>query len=206
MLDNKEIDDSSYTSIGGDFANVFDNSDYIALINSTDTAGIILRTHLILEDFINIWCSKITGTEDLFDGPLIAFKAKLNISKNLGLDKQFYDVLDKFNTIRNRYSHRRQYLLEESSLDSLCTSIDMLPPTEKILSCQKFSIFISGTNTSTGEKVQQEYQYKEADLNKKIIIIFIVLVMKLLIWMQSEFVRRGISYTIISDLPVPTTT
>ena len=53
MLDNKEIDDSSYTSIGGDFANVFDNSDYIALINSTDTAGIILRTHLILEDFIN---------------------------------------------------------------------------------------------------------------------------------------------------------
>ena len=137
MLDNKEIDDSSYTSIGGDFANVFDNSDYIALINSTDTAGIILRTHLILEDFINIWCSKITGTEDLFDGPFIAFKAKLNISKNLGLDKQFYDVLDKFNTIRNRYSHRRQYLLEESSLDSLCTSIDMLPPTEKILSCQK---------------------------------------------------------------------
>ena len=82
----------------------------------------------------------------------------------------------------------------------------MLPPTEKILACQKFSIFISGTNTSTGEKVQQEYQYKEADLNKKIIIIFIVLVMKLLIWMQSEFVRRGISYTIISDLPVPTAT
>ena len=89
-----------------------------------------------------------------------------NIAKNLGLEKQFYDVLDKFNTIRNRYSHRRQYLLEESSLDSLCKSIDMLPPTEKILACQKFSIFISGTNTSTGEKVQQEYQYKEADLNK----------------------------------------
>ena len=56
---------------------------------------------------------------------------------------------------------------------------------------------------ATGERVKQEYLYKDADLNKKIMIVFVTLVMKLLIWMQEQFIQRRIDYKLISDLPVP---
>ncbi|NUG24195.1 hypothetical protein [Acinetobacter lactucae] len=205
MTDNP-LDSSNYVAIGGDFTNVFDHNDYISMINSPDTMGVILRGHLILEDFLNIWCAKLTNTSDLFagQGSNPSFKGKLNISKNLGLDDKFYDVIDRFNTIRNRYSHRRQYLLEDSSLDALRLKVDDLPSShQEYLPCDQLCVFLEGTNTLTGERVKQEYLYKDADLNKKIMIIFVTLVMKLLAWMQLEFLQRGIQYTLISNLPTP---
>ncbi|WP_151977148.1 hypothetical protein [Acinetobacter soli] len=205
MTDNP-LDSSTYVAIGGDFTNVFDHNDYISMINSPDTMGVVLRGHLILEDFLNIWCAKLTNTSDLFagQGSNPSFKGKLNISKNLGLDDKFYDVIDRFNAIRNRYSHRRQYLLEDSSLDALRLKVDDLPSSHnEYLPCDQLCVFLEGTNTLTGERVKQEYLYKDADLNKKIMIIFVTLVMKLLAWMQLEFVQRGIQYTLISNLPKP---
>ncbi len=205
MTDN-QIDYSTYVPIGGDFSNVFDHNDYGAMINSPDTMGVILRGHLILEDFLNIWCAKITHTNDLFSGrgSNPSFKAKLNISKNLGLNEDFYDAIDKFNDIRNSYSHRRQYLLEDSRLDSLRLKVDALPSGRSgFLPCDQLCVYLEGTNMATGERVKQEYLYKDADLNKKIMIVFVTLVMKLLIWMQEQFIQRRIDYKLISDLPVP---
>lgn len=200
MTDLNEDVSSNYLPVGGNFANVLDHKDYLALVNSTDTVGVVLRAHLILEEFLNIWCSKVTGTDDLFKGSFTGFNTKLNISKNLGLSDAFRDVLDRFNKIRNKYSHNRQYKLEESRLDSLIDRIDKLPSVKEIVSCKEFSIHIGGIEAETGDRHEVEYLYEEADLNKKIIIVFIVLVLKLLNWMQSEFQKRNIEYTIISDL------
>lgn len=190
---------SKYVNIGGDFANVLDHNDYLDLINSTDTAGVVLRAHLILEDFLNIWCSKTSGSEDLFKGPFIGFRSKLSIAQNLGLDSKIFEVLDRFNKIRNRYSHNRRYTLEQSRLDALISFVDDLHISEKLLPCKDFSIYIGGADAATGRNKEISYKYEDADLNKKIIIVFMVLVLNLLSWMQSEFERRGIHYTLISD-------
>lgn len=190
---------SSYVNVGGDFTNVLDHTDYLALINSTDTAGVVLRAHLILEDFLNIWCSKTSGSEDLFKGPFIGFRSKLSIAQNLGLDIKIFEVLDRFNKIRNSYSHNRKYILEQSRLDALILLIDKLPLAESMTPCKDFSIHIGGTDITTGEEIEKNYKYEDADLNKKIIIVFIVIVLNLLGWMQLEFERKGINYTIISD-------
>ena len=190
---------SSYVNVAGDFANVLDHNDYLALVNSTDTAGVVLRAHLILEDFLNIWCSKTSGSEDLFKGPFIGFRSKLSIAQNLGLDSKFCEVLEKFNKIRNSYSHNRRYTLEQSRLDALILLIDDLHISDNLLPCKDFSIYIGKTDTATGRNIERNYKYEDADLNKKIIIVFMVLVLNLLSWMQSEFERKGINYTIISD-------
>lgn len=190
---------SSYIAVGGDFANVLDHNDYLALINSTDTAGVVLRAHLILEDFLNIWCSKTSGSEDLFKGPFIGFRSKLSVAQNLGLDSKIFEVLDRFNKIRNSYSHNRRYTLEQSRLDALILLVDDLHISDKLLPCKDFSIYIEGTETASGRNIERNYKYENADLNKKIIIVFMVLVLNLLSWMQSEFERKGINYTIISD-------
>ncbi|MGR3978733.1 hypothetical protein FW754_13940 [Acinetobacter sp. 1207_04] len=203
MINNITEDGSKHVPIGGDFAKVFTSDDYIALVNSTDTSGVVLRAHLILEDFINIWCSKITGTEDLFDGPFIGFKTKLNIAKNLGLDQQLYNILDKFNAIRNKYSHRRQYKLEQSAFDSLVALVNSLPSKGRFLPCEELSITIGGIDRETNERVVKEFLWNDADLNKRIVILFVQLTMKFLLWMQSEFDSKAIAYELISDFPIP---
>jgi hypothetical protein len=82
------------------------------MLNALDKASVILRAHLILEEFLNIWCSRLTQTDDLFAGTFVPYKTKLVVAQNLGLDKDYENILDKFNEIRNRYSHRRKYALE----------------------------------------------------------------------------------------------
>ena len=82
--------------------------------------------------------------------------------------------------------------------------VDALPSGRSgFLPCDQLCVYLEGTNMATGERVKQEYLYKDADLNKKIMIVFVTLVMKLLIWMQEQFIQRRIDYKLISDLPVP---
>ena len=117
----------THVGVGGDFARVFDHEDYLIMFNSLDEASVVLRAHLILEEFLNIWCSRLTGTEDLFAGTFVPFKTKLVVARNLGLSSQYDEILDKFNELRNRYSHRRKYALQLSSLVVLKDKVNALP-------------------------------------------------------------------------------
>jgi hypothetical protein len=54
--------------VGGDFDRVFDPEDYLTMVNALDEATVVLRAHLVLEEFLNIWASRVTATEDLFEG------------------------------------------------------------------------------------------------------------------------------------------
>lgn len=128
----------THVSVGGDFTRVFDYEDYPGMVNSHDEASVVLRAHLILEEFLNIWSSRSTRTEDLFAGAFVPFKTKLCVCRNLGLSNDYVEVLDKFNDIRNRYSHRRTYALEVNTLDSLRKKVDALTSNTKFLPCDQF--------------------------------------------------------------------
>ena len=193
---NQPFFSSDHIPVGGDFATVFDPQDYLTMVNALDEATVILRAHLVLEEFLNIWAAKITGTEDLFAGAFIAFKMKLVVCKNLGLATDIYEVLDKFNEIRNRYSHRRKYVLESNALESLAAKVDALNCVVPLRHCSDFEIYADGTD-GLGQRRQVTYRWTDGDTKKKLTIVQVILVMKLSHWMQSAFNTRGIAYKLI---------
>lgn len=192
-----------YVGVGGDFGRVFDPEDYLTMVNALDEATVVLRIHLVLEEFLNIWSSRITKTEDLFDGTFVQFKTKLIICRNLGLNSAFTEVIDKINDIRNRYSHRRKYKIEENALLSLRDKISALPSEQELLPCEKFEIYLDGVDQN-GKRKQISYNWHTADTKKRLAIIQVILVLKLVQWMQKEFNARSISYNlVVFQAPLP---
>lgn len=193
---NKPLIGPSHVGVGGDFARVFDPEDYMAMVNAIDEATVVLRAHLVLEEFLNIWAARVTATEDLFEGGFVSFKTKLFICKNLGFAPEYADVIDRVNTIRNRYSHRRKYKLEESGLVCLRDAVDALHSPEAFLPCEKFEIYLEGQDAS-GIRRQLTYTWTTADTKKRMALIQVLLVLKLVRWMQQEFNARGIKYNLV---------
>ena len=187
---------STLVGIGGDFASVFDHEDYITMVNAQDEATVVLKAHLILEEFLNIWAAKLTNTSDLFAGTFVAFKTKLVLCRNLGLSDGLFGVLNQFNEVRNRYSHRRKYQLEQQTIDSIRLKVDALPGSPEMFPCNRFEIALEGVDASNVRK-RQAYTWESADSRKRVLIVLVVLVMKLVRWMQQQFNAKGINYNLV---------
>ena len=170
------------------------------MVNTPDEAACVLRGHLVLEEFLHLWIDKITSTDDMFSGVFVPFKSKLQISRNLGLNQDHFKVLDKINEIRNRFGHRKGYEMEVSTLDSLADKIDQIPEPEKMLPTRDFEAYLSGKDQN-GNLVNKKFRYAESDCRMKFIILFVVYMLKLSWWLQTEFNNRNIKYTIIEGLP-----
>jgi hypothetical protein len=188
----------THVAVGSDFARIFDQEDYLIMFNSLDEASVVLRAHLILEEFLNIWCSRLTGTDDLFAGPLafVPFKTKLVVPRNLGLSSECDEILDKFNEVRNRYSRRRNYAFEQSTLDVLKHKVNALASEPPLLPCEDFQLFAQGTDQH-GLLQEMRYEWSTHDMKKRVLLVFVQLVMKLVQWMQAEFTRRGVTYNLV---------
>ncbi|EGJ11269.1 hypothetical protein [Rubrivivax benzoatilyticus] len=193
---NQPLIGPGHVGVGGDFARVFDPEDYMTMVNALDEATVVLRAHLVLEEFLNIWAARVTSTEDLFEGGFVPFKTKLFICKNLGFAPEFCDVFDRVNTIRNRYSHRRNYKLEESGLAGLRDAVDALPSPQPLLPCEKFEIYLEGHDAS-GDRKQLTYTWATADTKKRMALVQVILVLKLVQWMQHTFNARCIKYNLV---------
>ncbi|MEJ7931629.1 hypothetical protein WG922_16780 [Ramlibacter sp. AN1015] len=188
----------THVEVGGDFARVFDPEDYLTIVNALDEQTVVLRAHLILEEFLNIWAARLTGTEDLFAGTFVPFSTKLSVCVNLGLDKSFAEVLDRVNTIRNRYSHRRKYKIEQNAFDALRRSVDDLAGGGGFVPCEQFELLLEGVGPS-GERRQHTIPWGEADMKKRLAVAQVVTVLKTVAWMQDQFRQRGIEYTLIAS-------
>jgi hypothetical protein len=186
-----------HVAVGGDFNRIFDHKDYLAMISIPDEATCILRGHLILEEVLNIWSSKITNTEDLYAGIFVSFKTKLVVSKNLGISEEIFSVLDKVNDIRNKFSHRKGYQLENSQIESLKTKVNGITSSALMQNCETFHVFVGGKDEH-GNPKEITYTWDSSDNRVKFVLIFVILMLKITHWIQGEFISRGIEYTIIS--------
>lgn len=81
----------THVLLGGDFCSVFDQEDYMIMFNSLDEISVVLRAHLILEEFLNIWCSRIGGLKP--QGKGAGFMRKLKSAKDLGLSQEYYIII-----------------------------------------------------------------------------------------------------------------
>lgn len=185
----------NHVPVGGDFSKIFDPNDFLAMINIPDEALCVLRAHLILEEFLNLWSGKVTSTEDLYAGGFVAFKTKLIISKNLGLSDEIFTIMDKINEIRNRFSHRKGHALEASMLEALKRKVDLALPEAPVLKCEEFSLWAGGKDQH-GKPAQITYGWKGADTRIRFLIVFMVFMLKLTHWIQEAFNLRGIPYEI----------
>jgi hypothetical protein len=191
------INPETHVGVGGDFARVFDQEDYLIMFNSLDEVSVVLRAHMILEEFLNIWCGRTTGTEDLFAGTsFVPFKTKLIVARNLGLASEYGNILDKFNGVRNRYSHQRKYALQQSELDSLKDKVNALHSEPPMFPCEQFHICAQGKD-QFGCPQEVRYEWSSADTKKRVLLVVVQLVMKFVQWMQAEFNRRGIQYRLV---------
>ncbi|NEX13905.1 MAG: hypothetical protein C1941_04285 [Prosthecochloris sp.] len=180
-------------NLGGDFSQIFNSKDYLAMINIPDEATCILRSHLILEEVLNLWANKITNTKDLYAGVIVAFTVKLEIAKNLGLNKSIYTTIKKINNIRNKFSHNKDFQLKDSTITSLKNSVNSIESSKPIKNCEDFTI----TGKSPSEKnVQLIYSWKHSNNRVKFTLIFITLILKITYLIQNEFKNRNINYTI----------
>lgn len=184
-------------AVGGDFNRIFDHKDYLVMISIPDEATCILRGHLILEEVLNLWTSKLTNTVDLYSGAFVPFKTKLVVSKNLGMSQELFSVLDKVNDIRNRFSHRKGYQIENSAIDSLKKRVDSILEPATIQKCETFHVYVGGKDQN-GNPTELKYTWESSDNRVKFVLIFVILMLKLTHWIQIEFKNRGIDYTIIS--------
>ncbi|MDZ7594580.1 MAG: hypothetical protein U0932_08015 [Thiobacillus sp.] len=186
----------THVGVGGDFARVFDHEDYLIMFNSLDEVSVVLRAHMILEEFLNIWCSRTTRTDDLFAGTFVPFKTKLIVARNLGLSSEYEDILDKFNEIRNRYSHKRKYALDQSKLNSIKDKVNALHSEPPMLPCEEYHIFAQGKD-QFGQPQEIRHEWSSTDTKKRVLLVVVQLFMKLVQWMQAEFNRRGIQYSLV---------
>lgn len=121
--------DNTIFKTGGDIAGAYDLDTIIALINTKDLIGAVLRIHFCLEEFLNIWCDKITICEDFFNlgrGKYIGFDMKLAISKKLGLPSDLAEVFMLFNRVRNKFAHKTNVVITDDELNSIRYAIDRI--------------------------------------------------------------------------------
>lgn len=189
------VANETYVAVGADFSRIFEPNDFLAMINIPDEALCVLRGHLILEEFLNLWSRKLTGDEDMYSKGFVPFRTKLTKSKDLGMPADIYTVMDKINEIRNRFSHRKGYSLEGSMVDALKKKIDAVESTAQILRCEDFSVYAGGKD-QYGNSVGITHSWAGADNRIRFLIVFMAFMLKFTVWIQEEFTARGITFEI----------
>lgn len=90
----------------------------IKISTSDDVLGVVLRTHLHQEKYINFLIDETLGS-DVFKGVNLNHASKLTIARNIGLKKPYYDFFKKINSIRNELSHGKFDDLQDKHIADL---------------------------------------------------------------------------------------
>lgn len=116
------------SKVGADFINVLDINVIIALLDTNDDIGAVLRIHFLLENLLELWCSKITGYEDFFDfDDRISFNMKLKLAKKLEMNPEVASFIKVFNTFRNDMAHLKGSIISDDVLDKLRHALNRIP-------------------------------------------------------------------------------
>lgn len=180
----------------GELSQVFNPDNLKDMISSKDLIGVVLRIHFCLEEFLNLWCNKITGCEDFFDFN-ITFNLKLKISQKLGLPSELKIVFDKFNSIRNQFAHRKDITSLESKLNDICYKIDEIPTniSESPLIVKVKEAYIVST------QYEKKFCWDTPDISniQKILLLYFAFKMKTLRIFYKEFSERGLSFSYVPE-------
>lgn len=180
---------SNMSRIGADFSDVFDLNIIIALINSNDEIGAVLRIHFMLESLIELWCNKITENEDFFGfKPRPNFSLKLEIAKKLGLNAEIARFIKTFNTVRNDMAHQKENIISTKVIDSLRHALDSMPSYGEEL------IPKIGDSDWSIQIDQRRYTWNSPDMSNidRLMFLYFTFSMKVIDIFKKELTERGI--------------
>lgn len=151
-------------------------SKIIALVNSQDDIGVMLRAHLLLEKSLEAWCICASGNDMFFAdfGPdtVLNFAAKNQLAKNFGLSESLRKFISKFNRFRNDRAHRIESMdIQQNEIDSL-TSLMRCDYPEDMLSMDVF-----GLEVAESRKVY--FKDNSTSLRDKLIMLFSMLLIRM---------------------------
>lgn len=143
----------------------------LGLMKIKEQLSVILVTHLACEKVIETWIEAIANNEAFFYNTTIGFAAKLQIAKNCGLPDYFYIFSKNLNKIRNDFAH----FVDKDSINN--KELEKLEYCTHHLPKETICKDIYSSRFSLGDT---EYQYAEADFNKKLGFIFFLIYSSLL--------------------------
>lgn len=151
----------------------------------------MLRIHFCLEEYLNIWCNKITNNLDFFDFGFIGFDKKIKIAKKLGLSEDLAAVFKLFNNIRNKYTHDTSEKITDDQLNDIRVKIDALL---NFVSLQIPKCDNPTFEACIGDKILS-WNGGVITTKDKMVFLYFVFSMKILGIYNSEFRKRNIVST-----------
>ncbi|MGE4879076.1 hypothetical protein [Yersinia enterocolitica] len=117
---------------GSDFADGI-----IAVSETDDNLGSVLRVHLLSEMFLEAFICSSVGNKELFDPkPLdkvrfnLTYSNKLKLALKLGLPTPIFKAMDTLNDLRNGFAHNLgQSEIKDSYLESMISHINKIEGT-----------------------------------------------------------------------------
>lgn len=180
---------SNMTRTEAYFSEVFDLDIAIALMNSNDEIGVVLRIHFMLESFIELWCNKITKNEDFFNfSPRPNFSLKLEIAKKLWLNAEVARFIKTFNNIRNGIAHKKENAISKKNIDSLRHALESMPSLKnEVISDIKDSEW-------SIEIDQRRYDWKSSDMSNihRLIFLYFTFTIKAMDIFEKELEGKGV--------------
>lgn len=93
----------------------FNNTILDLLNNKSDNLAIILKCHLIIEHYIDIYLEASYPTIEKWKNLRLTFSQKLELINNSKTAfSLYYTALKELNTIRNKFSHKLNYSMSQS--------------------------------------------------------------------------------------------
>jgi hypothetical protein len=107
-------------------ARVLSPENVMRLATSEDDIGLVIHSHLMMEEWLVRWSEAQLQRPGLIDGLKIGYSARLNLAVRLGLPEAAKAAFGKLDEIRNRVGHRLNYRLVPSEIDAFADAVDVL--------------------------------------------------------------------------------
>lgn len=185
---------NTHSRTGGDLAAAFNTETINALINTKDLIGAVLRIHFCLEEFLNVWCSKITQCENFFDfNDRVSFEMKLAIAKKLGLSNELHAIFKVINKIRNKFAHKTNVEISDQELNDIRHAINRIP------SYGSEPIPAIGSPECVGNIDGREISWDMENVTvfDRLTLIYFIFSMKCLSVFNKEFTDRNIEFSFV---------
>jgi hypothetical protein len=109
--------------------------DFINAISSSEILVVILKGHLYIESALLELLSEVINIKEIESD--MSFKQKLDLARSLNLiSKDTYCPINKFNKIRNQYSHNVNYVFEEKEYNDLLSTLRKKDK-DQLMECRK---------------------------------------------------------------------
>lgn len=160
----------------------------VKMVETEDDVGCVLRSHLVLEQFLNVYVSDRVGVKNFFSEMRLRFSDKLNIAERLGLNYEIFAALKMLNRIRNNIAHESNFCVEINDVEKLKSAVwNVRFKGEKFPTPEDMKLYIAPGGRADKS---QTYDFSTGDVRVKFILVVGGMLSKCTFWLHKDAVER----------------